>query len=464
MMLTDEQRAMIERDGSFMQNACAGSGKTTTALALMQKRDSRGLYLAFNKANVEDVKNKMKAGNSALTIHGLAFGHYARSGKFTFKNIGNLTNQMIENAFPAGLVLSGLPLNQFARSIRQQLEDFCKTAESEKTFFKEDKIYNENDEWKDFLNELRAFKLPVTHDMYLKFFAESEIPIKYDYVINDESQDCNPVMLQIFENQDIDKIYIGDSFQSIYGFRGSVNVFEVLDHPVYNLSNSFRINSDTAKLANMIAAHRSLLTPTKYTMCKGLGTKTNIENHCYISRTNYGVFEKILDLKGQCSVVGGYDWNQVFMDLWDVAHLGTQHVKQAKFKFFTSLDALQGYIQSTDDFEHAASVQFVSTHGKAGISSLKGYVDVSLKYKGDIYVSNAHRSKGLEFDEVTVHPDIFDSFKKGISKATDLKPYQMIEAIHLFYVTVTRARVKVNLGKTNFLKDYPPNVLDNLFI
>ena len=43
--------------------------------------------------------------------------------------------------------------------------------------------------------------LPITHDVYLKLWALSDPDLKKDFIFFDETQDANPVILDIISKQ-----------------------------------------------------------------------------------------------------------------------------------------------------------------------------------------------------------------------------------------------------------------------
>ena len=57
----------------------------------------------------------------------------------------------------------------------------------------------------------------------------------------DEGQDMNPTILDIFNNQDINKIIVGDPNQQIYAFRGAVNALGTI-HILRKRLNSTKLN------------------------------------------------------------------------------------------------------------------------------------------------------------------------------------------------------------------------------
>lgn len=60
---------------------------------------------------------------------------------------------------------------------------------------------------------------PTTHDAYVKNWQLSKPVLNYDYIMFDEAQDENPVLLHVILSQKCQKIFVGDKFQSIYQFR-----------------------------------------------------------------------------------------------------------------------------------------------------------------------------------------------------------------------------------------------------
>ena len=69
--LTTKQQKVVDSNATtILVNAVAGSGKTATLMELAKKYDS-GLYLAFNKAIVNDVLDKLPMGWSCKTFNSL---------------------------------------------------------------------------------------------------------------------------------------------------------------------------------------------------------------------------------------------------------------------------------------------------------------------------------------------------------------------------------------------------------
>ncbi|EMI5621733.1 UvrD-helicase domain-containing protein, partial [Acinetobacter baumannii] len=93
----------------------------------------------------------------------------------------------------------------------------------------------------------------IGHDIYLKLWALSEPNIPADYVLFDEAQDADPLMLGILLRQKSTQvIYVGDAHQQIYAWRGAVNAMQQLPLPESRLTTSFRFGEAIADVANAL--------------------------------------------------------------------------------------------------------------------------------------------------------------------------------------------------------------------
>ena len=59
---------------------------------------------------------------------------------------------------------------------------------------------------------------PCTHDTYMKAWQLSNPKFEYDYIMFDEAQDANPVLLSVMLKPKLQQILVGDELQSIYQF------------------------------------------------------------------------------------------------------------------------------------------------------------------------------------------------------------------------------------------------------
>ena len=102
MVLTDEQKIIIESKGDIKINAVAGSGKTATVIEYAKARpsESKILYLAFNRSVKLEAEKKFsdKGLNNVRveTAHSLAFDHIIRRGRNNYKQLGSYKTYQIK--------------------------------------------------------------------------------------------------------------------------------------------------------------------------------------------------------------------------------------------------------------------------------------------------------------------------------------------------------------------------------
>lgn len=304
---SQEQLDIIDaKEQIVVVNACAGSGKTTTLEGIIRKNcNARILYLVYNKAIQEELKNKfMKYSNVKLfTSHGMAYE------KYSTKNITNeldlfevskklnlpvLEAKYILEVFNKYIIDLEKDLYKFLNSYKEELKflyymiwfkfyinnyrEELENLKDEKGYIDKEKFFkglkeiaiskeivelqtideyffysnNELEErLKKLMNLIDKRELKEPHDYYLKKFQILEKPKdKYDIVMLDEAQDANGVLIDIINTKFIGarKIIVGDTYQQIYSWRGAKNSLEYFVNfegaKRYELTNSYRIGKD----------------------------------------------------------------------------------------------------------------------------------------------------------------------------------------------------------------------------
>ena len=120
----------------------------------------------------------------------------------------------------------------------------------------------------------------------------------------DEGQDMNPTILDIFNNQDINKIIVGDPNQQIYAFRGAVNALGSVEAThTYHLTQSFRFGPAIGLVANTCleqlnsVTRQTLVGGKKQDFLQSRDDLIDIKEFtpiAVIGRTNFGVFKGTL--------------------------------------------------------------------------------------------------------------------------------------------------------------------------
>ena len=126
---------------------------------------------------------------------------------------------------------------------------------------------------------------------------------KNDLFFFDEAQDMNPVIVDLLDKQEgIQKVYVGDSNQAIYGFRGAVDELNnVKNATELYLTRTFRFGDVIAGVANRFLT--LLKSPKKIVGKPGEDFGKLVDNmedpDAYIARTNAAIVAGIFDFIGK---------------------------------------------------------------------------------------------------------------------------------------------------------------------
>ncbi|QND62024.1 ATP-dependent helicase (plasmid) [Mesorhizobium huakuii] len=95
--------------------------------------------------------------------------------------------------------------------------------------------------------------IPLGFDGFLKLWGLSKPQIAADYILLDEAQDTNPVVLEVLRRQNAQLVYVGDRYQQIYEWRGAVNAMDAIKtDAIVSLTQSFRFGPEIAGEASRI--------------------------------------------------------------------------------------------------------------------------------------------------------------------------------------------------------------------
>lgn len=87
----------------------------------------------------------------------------------------------------------------------------------------------------------------------LKLWALGRPKLGYEYILLDEAQDTNPVVLGVLGDQLAQIVYVGDRHQQIYEWRGAVNAMEkIATREEAYLTQSFRFGEAIAEAASLV--------------------------------------------------------------------------------------------------------------------------------------------------------------------------------------------------------------------
>lgn len=230
----------------------AGSGKTTTLLELSKIHSNKKiLYIAFNKSLITEIKEKIKD-KKITNLFPVTFDALAREVFIYRTDVENpdITDLKPQNIGEYVDWFSNKPYrikNYYIKNFNK----FCnQTKYSDMKTFCE-KVLGGN---KPLLNNMweKALKYEfITFDtirkiVELNHWCQNYIDNKYNLIFIDESQDFDNTMLKILlEDTTISKLFVGDTRQAIYEWKGCINAFDKLPENslILEFYSSFRVGN-----------------------------------------------------------------------------------------------------------------------------------------------------------------------------------------------------------------------------
>lgn len=478
MPATEEQLAICDSQAHILKiKAGAGTGKTTTLRGLAQRNpQNRILYVAFNRAIKEEAQGKFSSNVRAMTAHGLAF---ASVGKI-YANIPDKLARTDIKPFHVQEVLRNslnkIPdhlHNLYGGRIIETLKAFLISADpvleslhvvrgtigpAEKKHFTPKKMLADAQLVWDNMQDVNS-PVPMIHDGYLKMFQLQDPRLGYDMVLFDEFQDTNAVTQALIEAQAGRKIYVGDQHQAIYGFRGARNAMDLVDaDETHFLTGSFRFGPGIADLANLLLEAKG----EEELRLRGLGQPSIIgalpplQRHAFIARGNSSLFGRAvqaLEKNERFAFVGAlYNYRFDLIEQFFQFSLGNKP-KDAFLASFTNYEELEKYGEDMEDKEIMGRCRLVAKYGKripALVNQIQKRAQIyDPRTSVDVVLTSAHRSKGLEFDDVILADDYMDFYDEENKNWKNLAAADLFtqEEVNLQYVAATRAKKRLELGE-----------------
>ncbi len=290
---TPEQAKVVShvlKGDSVAIRAFAGAGKTSTlklvAETILKENPKRVItYFVFNSAMKNDATGRFPKEVRISTAHALAYNstingkplgrtlkdrNRLRSGKELRDAVRDGFSSEIQNIQKFGpseyQIISDIlgSVRHFCYSadekvlmshVPKETSDILKVTQSPDISIEYRKEIKKIAEkvWKEQSTLLSDF--PVDHDTYLKLWVLKGDFSKYDLVLFDEAQDANPVMIAALEkmkDHGAQIVLVGDTHQSIYGWRGAVDAMAKFpDFAQTYLTESFRFGKNIAQKAQL---------------------------------------------------------------------------------------------------------------------------------------------------------------------------------------------------------------------
>ena len=485
--LTPEQKDIVATEikaGQTMKIlAFAGCTKTTTLRAYTMARPKMPfLYMAYNTAAAADARETFPPNVKCSTSHALAYGkfgfRYKNAGKLGFIKPPDIREAAAVSSYPVAKFIIDV-LNKFLASADPDIDKQHLVLDKEASL---DEFLAKKDDvtvkylltktrlvWKK-MQDVNDTSLNMTHDGYLKMFQLSNPVLDYHTIMLDEAHDTNDVVLDIFNKQKCAKIAVGDTHQSIYDFRWAENALDKIPSDIEKrLTGSFRFGDAVSGVANDLLLNMKNEKAKVIGLSKGdaIGLIDERQPYTIIARTNGELFARAVALLERSSRpsfgwVGTREqdnwnpYNHYFFDrIMDIYNLYTNNrgsIKDSYIKKFTSFADFMGIIQDKDapDIELQARAGVVLKYSHDVPTLISRIVANSINPRqSQISFVTAHRSKGLEFNQVLLTDDftpliIPDEVSKlpRLANGDDVNPQEF----NLWYVAATRAKKKLQIN------------------
>lgn len=484
MKPTEEQIAVIETDENQIVSAMAGTGKTATVLAHAAKRpDKKKLILFFNKSMADEMQKRAKAlkiqNVDIRTSHSLAFremniGKNYEVGVFNAYEILKTVPKMSYSK--GNMSLCAIALKLYTKWMSSVDGTWDETA---KVFFRDpiiSHILELGDEQKilklvEHIDKtIRAKKLPMPHSLYLKWFQLQKKKLDYDLLYIDEFQDTAAVVLDIFRNQDMIKMAVGDSSQSCYGWNNAIDAMNKFpEFEQRYLTQSFRFPQSIADKANEVLSWKKYLGEDYYDpslQVKGWHDPKPNSHKAILARTNSQIIgraiQDVFDFGDYSRIAfeGNFDGyvNNGIVSIYDVLHLRNEKKDQIKSDFvhaFKDYSEFRKFADEHEDVDMLRTIGLVSKYGNNLFTFIPKLKEMSVsKDRAQMIYSTLHRAKGQEYSFTTILHDKLVTpasikekvrTKEGKLIADKDKLDTVNEAINLVYIGITRS-----MGKLNF--------------
>lgn len=474
---TDEQYA-IEK--AFPLNkfltiqAKSGSGKTSTLYMLANGTEKSILYLAFNKSMAEEARRKMPGNVECRTLHSICYqfldddlrhkltrpeGKYVNvagtgseiAKKFKIQNLIDKNGKTLLTRAMIGLMVKQtLAKYEFSDDQHIGLKHFPKAhiPDLKRKNINEQKLIAEvvkyaKQLWRERIDA--DSETIMTHDTYVKLFELSGRDLGYDIIFGDEFQDVNPAFLSILRNaqQATHIVVVGDEFQSIYQFRGSQNMMKETSKfgAELPLTACFRFGPKVAAIANMILEDKE---PLAHPLVgKGFDTtvgsyKSDVVDYTkpytIIFRKNLTLLMEAMDRIGNGEeIIINVDTRDFISMVDSVNALRRGDIDKVKHETVLPYATWEEFVECAESDPDAKRLLNIVVSGKANTiaHTLRTHRNSPTAL---VTLTTAHKSKGLEWDQVIVASDFPSNYDPKTKEWVGLEEAER----NLLYVAHTR--------------------------
>jgi superfamily I DNA/RNA helicase len=473
---SEYQKAIFEEfkngKGNVEINACAGSGKTSTLLQMLDlaPKNAKCVFVAFGKAIADELKTKVPSNTHAATIHSVGMSIVRRSnGGKVIVDAGKI--KKIMDKIPSLEITKGMMSQEKtgaydARRVIEGMVEICKSTMADYTDAKA--VADVCDKYNvEFNKELLPHFIRVMeksiedihvidyNDMvYLPVVCNMTFP-KWEYVFVDECQDLNRAQIDFVLRMVTDKgriFTVGDPNQSIFGFRGADSqamprLKEALKSKSLPLSICYRCPETHLQLARKIVPHIKSFDKhpggTINHISRDQFIDTCKDGDLVLCRVNAHLATTALELISARKkvIIKGRDIGKNLVTIirnlraWTMDDLyeNLDRWERKQTELLTKRDAPQSVIDLIED--KAITIRVIADECKSVQSVIEKIENLFSDDNGTgVILSTVHRAKGLEAKNVyIINPEMLPLLRKN-QAAWELQQEKNIQ-----YVAYTRS-------------------------
>jgi len=469
---TIEQQAVVEAvkaGGPVKVKALAGAGKTSTlGLAAQARGRATGLYLAFNREIANEAARKFPSNTRCRTFNSVAFAatrpEITQKLRFPVEPPHHLavryglSGMRLPTTIGKNLELSA---SHVARIVKDGVARFCRSAQAEPQAWHipVEPIITDiaaaalREQLLPFVNRLWAecidpsVQASITHDIYMKLWESSRPTIGADFILFDEAQDADGLMLSVLRAQQSQVVYVGDPYQQIYEWRGAVNAMDHIRAPECALTESFRFGPAIAQLASRVLRLLDEETPVRGQ--DAIASRVHQQSdpdllrvNAVLCRKNSTVLSHLAQGIGRgdrVAVRANIEELKAFADGAERLMRGERISFPASLALFETWEDVQEYAESFAGRDLQPLVRLIDNEGVDYLRLILSRV--SPESEADYVISTVHRAKGLEWDGVRLAGDF--RFKTDDGGDKTMSPEEM----RLLYVAMTRAKRELDISE-----------------
>jgi hypothetical protein len=286
----------------------------------------------------------------------------------------------------------------------------------------------------------------IAPDVYLKVWAQAQPRIDADFILFDEAQDSDGVMLATLALQrHAQVIYVGDPYQQIYEWRGAVNAMDQIHAAERALTESFRFGPTFAALASRLLSLLGERTPIRgqenigSIMVEDPGVSPPVD--AILCRKNVTAIWQLA-----AGVEAGHKAAIRMTPMEIVAFAegaenllaGNRAFKPMAFSLFESWKDAQSFAATPFGRDLQPIVRIVDELGTAFLRDLARRV--TPESQADYVISTVHRAKGLQWKRARITNDFRFKTEGGRFMLDE-------DEMRLLYVAVTRAQHVLDISE-----------------